>query len=694
MSDSGFSQFPTRPAPTPQAQILPPKAEVKAQIIDATGKLAKVDATRTVIGEVSKVNKDGTFEVKTEEGTLTLKPRDRVVPAEGQQVEVDVAAGAPPKQATLRPAPAQTQQPTQPQPTQPQTQPPQVQVRPAPDPTTQLPQTGDKPIARPQLDQTTQANLNQQQALRPETPKPLPVPTAPQPLPEDAIVRLTPLPPAQAKQLVDQIIQMVQMKVLTTAFMSTQAVQSAMTQELKQLIPGLPKPAVQNIVQQATTALAAKAPLTNLNDIVNNTTTTTALTPSIQPARSPVENFMRQVLTQGNNFMPQPSPVLSAQIMTPPANSALPSIITPALSNLPQLTKLTMTPVTLQAGSPAAPAITPALKATTYIDAKVQNFIPVTATLTPLSGAKAPMTPLILQPQTTAPTMTAQVVTVTPQQFPVISLMMPGAENPQLFTLNFPATNLTPGVSLTVLPQPGVTTPLPLTPPTAFELMTGFRWPVFDEFMDLENMRFPNAPSTQALASILPNPTQPGKLPAAALLFIAAAKAGDLNAWLGDKNVDSLRRGGKADFIARMSREFAGLSKLSSEPVTPEWRGMSMPMYSDGQVDKIHLYYRHSDHGDDRDQEQAQKGKGTRFIMDLDLSHMGPVQLDGYSRGKQLDLAVRTQKPFGAGARYEMTQRYIKALEAAGFEGQLVFQSQPDKFVKIAVRPDLISASV
>ena len=682
MSDSGFSQFPTRP-PAPGQSVLPPKAEVKAPIIVATGKLARVDTPRTIIGEVTKIDKDGTVEVKTEDGTLTLKPRDRVVPAEGQKVEIDVAPGAPPKQAVLRPAPAPVQTPQPPQPQQ-----PDIPVRPAPAPTTQSP---DKPVTRPPMDQATQANLNQQQAQRPDAPRSLPTPTTPQPLPENAIVRLTPLPPAQAKQLVDQIIQMIQVKALTTAFLSTQAVQSVMTQELNTLIPALPKPTVQNIVQQVTTALAAKAPLTNLNDIVNGTITTTALTPSIQPMRSPVENFMRQVLTQGSVFTPQPSPVLSTQIMMPPANISFPAHVT---GHTPAAEILTVKSVTIP-GVPVDQPVTttPALKVNSFIDAKVQNFTPVNATIAPMTG-KAPAAPLILQPTVTAPTMTAQVITVTPQQFPVISLMMPGIDNPQLFTLNFPATNLVPGSSLTVLPQPTASAPLPATPPTAFELMTGFRWPVFDEFMDLTNIQFPNAPSTQTLANILPNPAQPGKMPAAALLFIAAAKAGDLNAWLGEKNIDVLRRVGKADFIARMSREFAGLRKLSSEPVTPEWRGMSIPMYSDGQVDKIHIYYRHSDHGNDRDEEQAQKGKGTRFIMDLNLSHMGPVQLDGYSRGNQLDLAVRTQKPFGAGARYEMTRRYIKALESAGFEGQLLFQSQPDKFIQIAMRPDLISASI
>ncbi len=692
MSDSGFSQFPTRPAPTPQVNLLPTKAEVKVQIIDATGKLARVDTPQSVAGEVSKINKDGTVEIKTDQGTLTVRPRERVYPAEGQKVEIDLAAGAPPKQATLRPAPAAAQPPpsttNQPAPPSSPQPPPRVEINaPAPSP-------AEKPGARPQIDQATQASLTRQQEAQAPV-KPTPVPTTPQPLPEDAIVRLTPLPAGQAKQLVDHIIQNIQLRVTQSAFMSTQAVQSAMTQELSQMIPALPRAALQNIVQQATAMPGAlpqgaiKTPLTAMNNAINASTGGTALTPSLQPLRSPVENFMRQVLTQGSSFMTPPSSLLSAQIMSPPANG--PVVNLAPLQNAPAFAPLSLSDPALPQGTETQTTTPPAFKANSLMDARVQNIMP---TNNPVLSVKADIPSFVMQPGATPGTLSAQVVTMTPQQFPVVSLMLPGASNPQLFTLNFPATNLMPGATLTVIPQPTIQVGIPATPPSAFELLSGFRWPVFDEFADLENMTFPHSPATQTLANILPQPGQPAKLPAAALLFIAAVKAGDINAWLGDKNVDALRRMGKAEFVARMAREFSGLNKLASEPVTPEWRGMSIPLYSDGQIDKIHLYYRHSNHGDDRDQEQAEKGKGTRFVMDLNLSHMGPVQLDGYTRGQQVDLIVRTQHPFGAGARYEMTQRYIKALEKAGFEGALIFQAQPEKFVNIAMRPDLISASV
>ena len=503
-------------------------------------------------------------------------------------------------------------------------------------------------------------------------------------------MRLTPLPASQAKQLVDQIVQLIQVRVLNIAGLSTQSVQATMTRELMTAIPALPQDAIKNIVQQATNMLATKTPLTNLNDIVNST----ALTPSIQATRSPVEGFMRQILTQGTSFAPPPAARLSAQIMTPPANTTQPL----TAMTLPATAKLSLMPlaVATDTPAPATPLTTPMttppspMKPGSFMDARVHNFVPVTGGLTP---AHATPTPMILQQQATPATMTAQVITITPQQFPVLSLMMPGAMSPQLFTLNFPATNLLPGSSLMVMPQPVTTAPLPALPPTAFELLSGFKWPVFDEFLDLQNIQFPNA-TTQSLANILPTPEQPGKIPAAALLFIAAVKAGDLNSWLGEKNIDALRRTGKAEFVSRMMREFSGLNKLSSEPVTPEWRGMSIPMFGQEQIDKIHIYYRHSDHGNDKDQEQAEKGQGTRFIMDMNLSQMGDVQLDGYTRGKVLDLAVRTKQPFSPAMRYEMTRRYIHTLEVAGMSGGLVFQSQPDKFIKITPRPDLLSTSI
>lgn len=246
-------------------------------------------------------------------------------------------------------------------------------------------------------------------------------------------------------------------------------------------------------------------------------------------------------------------------------------------------------------------------------------------------------------------------------------------------------------------PQPGGITlaapAIPATPPSVFELMSGFRWPVFDELAETQNLQIQTA-TAQSLAQILPSPAQPARLPAAALLFIAAVRAGDLQAWLGEKTIDGLRRSGKADWVARMTREFSGLSKLVAESVSADWRGISIPLYSQGQVEKIHLYYRSSEHNQEQDQGQENKGASTRFIFDLNLSVIGPLQLDGYVRGKVLDLAVRTAQPFSAAMRHDMTQRYIHTLEAAGLEGALIFQSHPDKWVHITPRADLLRTSI
>ncbi|MCD8562757.1 MAG: hypothetical protein LRY54_01560 [Alphaproteobacteria bacterium] len=69
--------------------------------------------------------------------------------------------------------------------------------------------------------------------------------------------------------------------------------------------------------------------------------------------------------------------------------------------------------------------------------------------------------------------------------------------------------------------------------------------------------------------------------------------------------------------------------------------------------------------------------------MDLSLSQIGRVQLDGYCRGKSFDLILRTDEPFSATARQSMRALYHGALEWEGLSGDLGFQNKPEQWVKI-----------
>lgn len=673
MSDSGFSRFPSTP-PSGASGYPPARGDIKAQIVDVSGPLARITQTAKLIAEVIALNKDGTVTLRTDQGDVTVKPREKITLEQGQKIEVEIPPGNPPgtapRQAAVRPALAPTPQ-----------APPQQSPNPTPEP-------GASPAApRPPLNQSGQVNISDQEIPRPDAVTRPPLNSTPRPLPPDAITRLTPLPPDQARQIaqqiengsLDQVLQTLPSRVTTAATSAAQTAQIAMTRDLMTAFGSLTRESLQPLIQQMNTASISSVQI-----------------PGSNTTQTPLQAFMRQIVIPA---------MTQAPVTSQHAVSLLPPVKTPGTMTLPTPAQISLRPLNpTMIGAPDATISTPTQISTAtltpspvrqgqFIDTRIQQIITPQIRMTVPGIAPAlQTTPLLTQPIHATGTI-AQVMGMTAQNLPLIALTLPGADAPQILQMNFPATNLTPGASLVVTPHAGMTLPASSgAAPSVFELMSGFHWPALDEMLDIQAQSL-QAATTQALANVLPNPNQPTKIPAAILLFIAAVRSGDLNNWLGEKNIEALRRTGRSEFISRMTREFAGLNRLASEPVTSEWRGMAIPMMGQGEVDKIHLYYRHHDADQDGSDEQASKGRGTRFIMDLNLSAMGDVQLDGYSRGKNLDLAIRTRQSLSMAMRHDMTQRYIATLERSGMQGALVFQSQPEKWVKVALKPDLLSAS-
>jgi len=63
------------------------------------------------------------------------------------------------------------------------------------------------------------------------------------------------------------------------------------------------------------------------------------------------------------------------------------------------------------------------------------------------------------------------------------------------------------------------------------------------------------------------------------------------------------------------------------------------------------------------------------FLLDVELSRLGPLQLDGLIRGKRLDLMLRSQRPLDAPMRQELNEIFQNAQQATGYAGQLFFQA-------------------
>ena len=81
--------------------------------------------------------------------------------------------------------------------------------------------------------------------------------------------------------------------------------------------------------------------------------------------------------------------------------------------------------------------------------------------------------------------------------------------------------------------------------------------------------------------------------------------------------------------------------------------------------------------GESNQHNQIDDGDATRFIIELDLSKLGRIQLDGLvtSKGKHFDLFVRSEVPLGKSMRRDLNNIFIDFMEITGISGKIVMHS-------------------
>ena len=75
------------------------------------------------------------------------------------------------------------------------------------------------------------------------------------------------------------------------------------------------------------------------------------------------------------------------------------------------------------------------------------------------------------------------------------------------------------------------------------------------------------------------------------------------------------------------------------------------------------------------DPEDGDGDPATRFVIELDLSEIGGLQLDGLVQEKRFDLILRSRQELPQNVRRDLSQIMGSSLGATGFEGSLVFEA-------------------
>jgi len=174
---------------------------------------------------------------------------------------------------------------------------------------------------------------------------------------------------------------------------------------------------------------------------------------------------------------------------------------------------------------------------------------------------------------------------------------------------------------------------------------------------------------------------QPNAMMGATMLFfLSALRGGDMRAWLGERTARVLEAAGRGDAVGRLAGEFAQLSRQPAEAPAGDWRLYTIPVYGDGDLRPVQLAVRREPGGDDPG--EAGEEPGRRFLIDLTMSRIGAMQLDGLYKAQRLGLVVRTQRLLPAWMRTEIGEVFANACDAAGLHRTLAFQSGAHAWVR------------
>ncbi|MBI4183110.1 MAG: hypothetical protein HY521_03815 [Proteobacteria bacterium] len=203
-----------------------------------------------------------------------------------------------------------------------------------------------------------------------------------------------------------------------------------------------------------------------------------------------------------------------------------------------------------------------------------------------------------------------------------------------------------------------------------------------------EAVRLLAAAEPMAYRQLLQALPQPGpQLTANVLFFLVALRGGDVRAWLGEGPLRALERAGRGDLVARLGEEFRRGGRGLGEPAAGEWRSVGLPFFTGAAVEEVRLHLRR--HGEEADEEGGRGGGAeTRFVIDLDLSRLGRMQLDGFVRKatRRFDLIVRTRAALPVAMRGEINRIFSESCAATGLAGEIGFQATA-RFVEVEPAP-------
>ncbi len=151
--------------------------------------------------------------------------------------------------------------------------------------------------------------------------------------------------------------------------------------------------------------------------------------------------------------------------------------------------------------------------------------------------------------------------------------------------------------------------------------------------------------------------------------FTAALASGEMAGSPMLKSARPLERMGRAELVAELARELGQFVRLAEPADGNSWRVFLLPFSDGAQWHTVRLFTR------EEDGQAAADERGTRFLVEVDLSRLGPVQLDGLAEARRFRLVLRSRTPLPEDARRTIENIVEEASALSGAAGAIAFQT-------------------
>lgn len=158
--------------------------------------------------------------------------------------------------------------------------------------------------------------------------------------------------------------------------------------------------------------------------------------------------------------------------------------------------------------------------------------------------------------------------------------------------------------------------------------------------------------------------------------FLSALTGGNVQSLLGEGGAERLKQQGFTPLIRQAEGEFQLLRTMHADPPPHQWQPLFVPVLAEGEMKWLRFFSK-------RERGRGEKGRSapadTRFVVELELSRLGEMQLDGFIKKRegaatQFDLVIRSHAPLSGEERADLLTLFSAVGEASGYRGTLLFQ--------------------